>query len=75
MKRTIQYFAIVTLLTLAASCNMIEETPSGSGLIGFSPRSVETKAMVNSADDLIGETFDVYDVLTANGSTSLNKIK
>ncbi len=72
MKRTIQYFAIVTLLTLAASCNMIEETPSGSGLIGFSPRSVETKAMVNSADDLIGETFDVYDVLTANGTTSLH---
>ena len=72
MKRTIQYFAIVTLLTLAASCNMIEETPSGSGLIGFSPRSVETKAMVNNADDLIGETFDVYDVLTANGTTSLH---
>jgi len=71
MKRTIQYFAIVTLLTLAASCNMIEETPSGSGLIGFSPRSVETKAMVNNADDLIGETFDVFDVLTANNSTSL----
>lgn len=72
MKRTIQYFAIVTLLTLAASCNMIEETPSGSGLIGFSPRSVDTKAMVNNADDLIGETFDVFDVLTANGTASLH---
>lgn len=71
MKRTIKYIAIFMALTLVASCNVIEETPSGSGLIGFSPKSVATKAMVNP-EDLTGLVFDVYDILTASGTSSLH---
>ena len=73
MKRTNQYFAIVIALALAASCtNLIEEvTPSGSGLISFSPKSVATKAMVDSVN-LADQVFDVRDVLTVNNSSTLH---
>ncbi|MBR0500134.1 MAG: fimbrillin family protein [Bacteroidales bacterium] len=64
MKRINQYIAAVIALTMAVSCtNLIEELPSGNRLISFSPKSIETKAMVNNAD-ITGEQFDVFDVLT-----------
>ena len=70
MKRTIQYIATVIALTFVASCNVIEETPSGSGLIVFSPHSVATKALVNP-ENLTDQVFDVFDVLTTDGTSSL----
>ena len=64
MKRLFQYTAIVIALSLAASCNLMEDVVSenGSGLILFEPQSVETKALVDNTN-VTGETFAVVDLL------------
>jgi hypothetical protein len=61
MKRIFQYTAIVIALSLAASCNLIEEKTVESGLISFEPQSVKTKALFNNATDLRAEKFAIWD--------------
>ena len=62
MKRIFRYTAIVIALSLAASCNVIEDKSFEGGLIRFEPQSVETKAMVNP-DNVTSEKFAVWDLL------------
>lgn len=69
MKRFILYTAIVFALSLAASCNIIEDTDSGRGLIRFAPKTLDTKAMVDN-DNVAGETFTVVDLLTTGTGNS-----
>ena len=71
MKRFTLYTAIVFALSLAASCNIIEDTDSGRGLIRFAPKTLDTKAMVDN-DNVAGETFTVVDLLTTGTGNSTN---
>lgn len=65
MKRIFTSIAIIIALGFVASCNLIEDMSSESGLIRFLPKSVATKAMVSSVEDLIAAeaTFSVVDLL------------
>ncbi len=60
MKKVFTYSAIVLLLGLTA-CNKTDNAPLGSENIRFAPASVETRALIENADDLQSQTFKVYD--------------
>lgn len=62
MKRIFRYTAIVIALSLAASCNIMEEGISEEGQIRFEPQAVKTKALVNP-DNVTSEQFAVWDLL------------
>ena len=61
MKR-IQYTVFFIAVSLAASCNQIDNVASDNGVIRFAPQSVNTKAMVTS-DNLTEQAFRVIDLM------------
>lgn len=66
MKKIIQYTAVLIALTFAASCNQIDYLDTENGLICFTPKSVETKAMVtndNLKDPDLAIAFSVIDLM------------
>ena len=72
MKKVLTYSAIVLLLGFTA-CNKTDNINLGSDDIRFAPASVETRALIEDADDLPSQTFQVYDYLT-NGTTTTEHI-
>ena len=64
MSKNIRYIAVILALgALAVSCNKTESYPSGDDLISFAPQAAGTKAMINDADGLQTQQFEVKDVV------------
>ncbi|MBQ3765350.1 MAG: fimbrillin family protein [Bacteroidales bacterium] len=74
MKKVFAYSAIVLLLAAAVACNKTDSAISGDGQIRFALTSPETRALVESVDDLkANQSIKVFDFLDGTNYFDANE--